>query len=199
MATEVFHPMISTVQVVIKSLMRGQFRENVIHYNYIPNGRPTVAELLLLLGEVNTAVVTGLQDVTSSLCNYYELTARDLTDSVGNQAALAINRSGSRGSSVAPGNVAVVMSKRTGIPGRSKRGRLYTHDLDETQLDGDNVTTALQALLVQLGVDMLLALVSSKYHPAVGSVKNGTSQPITSIQFDTLTDGQSRRLTGHGS
>lgn len=199
MAVEVFHPVTKTVEVVIKALNRGQQRVNVIHYSYGNNPRPTVAQLIALLNGVNTNVVTGLQDVSANTCVYYELDARDIQDAGGAQASLAINRTGSRAGGVAPGNVAIVMSKRSGIPGRRNRGRLYTHDLDETMIDGDNVTSSLQSLLVQLGVDMLLALVSNYFTAAIASKTAGSSVPMTSVQFDTITDSQIRRLTGRGT
>lgn len=194
-----FHPIDVTVEVAIKATMLGNERANIIHYNYGVSGPPTAGDLNNLIDGVLGQVIPALRVLTSNQCHFYEITARDMETAFGAFVSRGIDLFGTNAGSSAPGNVSVVLSKRSGVPGRSNRGRFYTHDLNEGNLIVDTIDTTMASQLVNVAVGLLTRLVVSRFVPAIASRLGAYSLPITAIIIDTIADSMYRRLTGRGS
>lgn len=102
-----------------------------------------------------------------------------------------------------PTNVAACVSLRTGLTGRSSRGRLYFGGLTEGQVQENNFTptavTAIQAVYNELRTILLTAFplggwaVTSFISEGVARAE-GRQLLITTVQVDTRVDTQRRRL-----
>lgn len=101
-----------------------------------------------------------------------------------------------------PGNVALVMTKRTNHRGRSYRGRIYTFGFAEDQVAGNTVSPTITSafttafnLLQSLDVGGVVWV-----HVVVSRVEAGDPReigmytPVTSITTDGQVDSQRRRL-----
>lgn len=105
-----------------------------------------------------------------------------------------------------PGNVAFAVSLRTGLSGRSRRGRIYISGLPENGVTGNTLTgpyrggltAAVRGLIDDLVADELLPVIVSyvtggEYRP-VGLV----NRILSVVSTDGVVDSQRRRLTGRG-
>lgn len=115
---------------------------------------------------------------------------------------------GTAGSNPAPGSVTAVASLRSGLAGRSRRGRLYHVGLDESMYTANTLGSADRAALeteyerlvtaiaagAPIGVDWELVVASF----VSGGVERSTAllTPVTTITVDSTIDTQRRRLTG---
>lgn len=200
MAVAVFHPVTETVEVVMFASRSGQERRNVIHYKYglLGGGRPTVTELTNLLNDVIGSIINEQEDCTSIGTTWYKVSARDIHDEFGAVAEVNTTRVGSLVGNVMPGAVSICMSKRSGIPGRSKRGRFYLFDLDEASINGDDIAPAFNVPMTELAQALLLPRQGSRFIPCIASKRLGTSVPMTSMTWDQVSDTQVRRGKGRG-
>lgn len=159
----------------------------------------------------NTSIVTLLNEGFTSL----RASARELTTQDG--LAFETGSGSSAGSVVgeaAPNNVAPAVSFRTGLAGRSFRGRNYIPGVSNTNITGNNVATDWRDDIVA-GYNLLLVggtvlpagfiwVVVSRFsgvdvdgHPVPRLA--GIATTITSVLFtDTIVDSQRRRLPGRG-
>lgn len=199
MPPAVFHYMLRTVEVVLFASRAGEERRNVIHYRYADgSARPTVTELTNLLNDVELNIIDKQEDVTCLGTVWYQITARDMEDVGGAQVARAVTRSGTGGTNVLPGASAFCLSKRTGQPGKSFRGRFYLFDLDESASNGDDLNPAFNFAFTQLANELLLARQAGRFLPSVGSRLLGGSTPILAITWDQVFDTQVRRGKNRG-
>jgi len=197
MATETFHPMLATVEVVLKAVRSGEERRNVIHYRY-SGARPTSSELASLCAGVEATIIDAYEDFVCIGTTWYEITANDVEDAGGATASRSITRVAAGGLQVFPGQVSFVLTKRTGLRGRSFRGRFYCIDLPEDFFNGDDFNPAYSAVVNNLAAKLMQFQVSGRFIPSVGSRALGGSTPIQSITYDYISDTQRRRGKGHG-
>lgn len=196
MATPVV--ILDTVEVVMEANRGGRERRNVIHYGY--NGFvPSVGQLEALCNEVANNVINSQQAITCDPTLWNRVTATDLrSGGLGATASVSIYRVGTFVGACAPGNVALCLTKRSGIRGPSHRGRFYMFDLPEGGLDDDTVTLGMLPYLTNLSGELQYTRVGGIFYPAIASRVIGLCYPIQSITFDLITDSQRRRLTGRG-
>jgi len=106
-----------------------------------------------------------------------------------------------------PNNVSLAISFRTGLSGRSYRGRNYWIGFTEpnvtnNQIDGTLVNSILAAYTLLIGVDAVASdWTWSVYSRYVNGVERetGTSTDVTSVgTTDSIVDSQRRRLPGRG-
>lgn len=104
-----------------------------------------------------------------------------------------------QGTGVLPNQCTVVCSLRTGLPGRSRRGRLYLPTLAVPIEQGSLMGTTLQtsiATAAESWLDGFTALLVSAttFRLCIASgVGNGANTPVTSIQIGQVVDTQRRR------
>lgn len=107
-----------------------------------------------------------------------------------------------------PNNVAYCLTKRTGVRGRSFRGRMYLPGIPSTQVDAPSrLASSYVASIVAGAAGLLADMITGGFPPVVVSWMNngaqrvtGVATPITSLApSDNVLDSQRRRLPGRGS
>lgn len=151
--------------------------------------------ILPLLSEhlvIESAVAFGLESLSSPIGVFLPGTLMN-----GGSAALAL-----------PNNVAYCLTKRTGVRGRSFRGRMYVPGIPNDVLDTPStVSVAFQTSMVAAAAGLLADMVTGGFPPVVVSWVNagaqrteGVATPIISLgPSDLVLDSQRRRLPGRGS
>jgi len=189
--------MLATVEVVISAERDGRQRKNVLHYRST-TGAPTVAELEALCIHVRENITDKYAECVCAGTQFVSVKATDVSTATGAQHELYMNRGTIGGAQVMPGQVSLCMTKRTSVRGKSTRGRLFTFDVPEDHFNGDILNPGYLPVLTQLAGRFMQTANGGQFVPAVGSRKNGNSQPITAITWDQVADTQRRRLTGRG-
>lgn len=194
-----FHLMLRTVEITFFASRSGEERRNVIHYRYADGSpRPTSAELVNLLADMELAVLDQQENITCLGTTWYQITARDMEDVNGATASRAVSRLATGGTQVFPGSIAFCLSKRTARSGGSFRGRFYLFDLSEDFFNGDDLNVAYIPAINQFTAALLLPRQANRFVPSVGSRRLGGSTPITAITYDLVADTQIRRGKGRG-
>jgi hypothetical protein len=108
--------------------------------------------------------------------------------------------SGTNVNSLMPTNLAVVMTKRTGLSGRSFRGRTYLGPFTEADNTADGfVSDELDAAITAAGADLLTASAATFELAVVSQVTGGAQRPsavvtdVTQVVVDNKWDHQDRR------
>lgn len=155
-----------------------------------------------LLNAATTAWDINLAPVISSQVGLNSASVRDLQEETPYVADTSWQVPGEVASAGLPYNVTIAISKRTGVAGRTRRGRIYHIGLCENQVTGNT-------LLATPAVDILTAwrnyfsdIESAGFvHVLVSRWLNGVKRtvglkfPITEYQFtDTRVDTMRRRL-----
>lgn len=199
-----YTPFDGVAQVEFRARYHSVPVENVIHV-YTPDGGPIPPSDLSLIAA--TAAQGWFDEILPLLSNSYvatEVFVRDLTIQNGN-IATDTTIAGSVGGRVGnglPGNIAFCVSLRTGVAGRSFRGRMYLVGLDEADVT-QNVLSGAVATSLVAGVDNLRGVLASiNYFLCIASrFSNGVQRtvgvftPVTNVlAVDNRVDTQRRRL-----
>lgn len=192
-----FHPIDNTVEVVTFASRAGEERRNVFHYLY-GLSRPTAAELTNLANDVVANILPKQAGCTVLGTVWYQVTVRDIHDQFGLQVAVPCSVAANLGTDVLPGACSVCLSKRTDLPGRSRRGRFYLFDIDEAMSNGDDLNPAFNVPIGSLVTELLLARQSGRFAPSVASRVLQNSVKMTHITWDQIFDTQVRRGKGRG-
>jgi hypothetical protein len=186
--------------------LNGQQTENVLHYS-----KPTewtaatlqeAAVELIQWWDVNVQplVSSGLILTAVKATALYSQTGPSIVTSLGLPLA------GTVSGQVAPNNVALAITKRTALRGRSYRGRLYHMGIAVAQINGQQIQGAtagslyvayLNALSLALTAEAADMVVVSRYFN-----KNpravGVATPVTDLTINLTLDSQRRRLPERG-
>jgi len=210
-----FVPVSNTAMVEIRFLLDDQHIENTL---YFERADAVTSENLTSL---NNAVLAWWIDNMSTLqptaLQLSEIVCTDLTSDSGPQVTLAppVAQFGSVDSPVLPNNVSLAISFRTGLRGRSFRGRNYIPALWEGGVIGNTVGTtivdAFATAYTELITDTGVAdagytwAVVSRFSGVDGDGKpipreTGLSTPVASVVIvDATVDSMRRRLPGRGA
>lgn len=211
-----FIPVPSVAQVNVNQRLHGERVQNTLYgVNF---GGITPENLELLAGEIITWVAESLYPALSQDISLAEVQCRDL--SVADGAIFVgvptVSVEGGQVSPALPGNAAACVSFRTGLAGRSRRGRNYVAGLPEFRVSGNIISDPFVTDL-QNAYNVLLAptgpfvasgfawVVVSRYSgvdPVTGEpIPRAFGQPtvINAVQVDNLVDSQRRRLAGRGT
>lgn len=146
---------------------------------------------------------TNIMPNLSSDCVFTQVFARDLSfqsSFVYTYTGVPLPVSGGAFGQPMPSHVAVVVSLRTGLAGRSYRGRLYIGGLTELQVDGDYpnvgirnaITAGVSAVIVGMLTTDRRCVVVSRY--TAGRPRNpGVANPILSVLNVTQRVGSQRK------
>jgi len=173
-----------------------------INFQYT-GGASSISESLLsdLNNHVLANLIPGIQALMSNSYVYTNLdsTDRSIVGGAYSNLVLAITGGITTGDPL-PSNCADVISWRTGLSGRSNRGRTYTFGATDAQATGSIWTSGYTTLVGNLAAS-LVAYVGPLTCPvttAVASVKDLEMKPITGYIIDSFVDSQRRRLPGRG-
>lgn len=205
-----FQPVPDTIQVFTEFRMpSGALVGNVYHVVDLQAGITGVrvgACLDIFRTQLSSSNFTGIR---SNETTFVRLNGRDLTVEFGTVDDRTINPpvAGTVSSPAMPAQVTIALSLRTGLAGRSARGRLYHCGLAEVMVGNDFVAAGYQNGLLTAYQTLRSMLLASDFQWAVVQrVSNGVRLPegvtrgITSIiAVDWRVDTQRRRLVGEGN
>ena len=202
-----FQAVPNTVQVDVVYLLFGQRVENVFHVTF---GSGVDAATLVDTRDVFIEWLTGAW--MTSMGTDLSVAEIDVTNlSIPDGTMLAWSPTtplvGSGGSGCEPGNVSFCLSARTGISGRSFRGRKYVAGVPTAQRTGNTANsgwvgtliTALNALISLLADINGLLVVVSRIENGVERLEGIVTEIISWTASDLYLDSQRRRLTGRGT
>lgn len=201
-------PSVNTVQAELIYTWDGQFCETVLHYVPTVLGWTSVE-----LAELGAALVALWNvNIKPSVAATLALTAVTLTD-LNTQTGEVYNVAsglpivGTNASPSLPNNVAIVLTKRTALRGRSYRGRIYHPGLTEGAVVNNNVPSPGIGTIIA-GWNAFLSVttsshvwkmvVMSRYNANSPRVTATTTQ-VTGLTSDGSIDSQRRRLPGRGA
>lgn len=208
-----FIPVPNTAQIRLEGRLDNQQTINDLYF--FQDGGFTELELANLTANVfswwNTSIVTLLNEGFSSL----RASARDLTSPTGLSFETALGAAaGSVTGEAAPNNVAPAVSFRTGLAGRSFRGRNYVPGISNSDVVGNNIDAGWRddiltgySLLLPGGTVLPAGFIWVVVSRFSGVDVDGAPVPrlegivttITAVIFtDTIVDSQRRRLPGRG-
>jgi len=194
-----FEPILNTVEVKFFAQRNNQLRMNVIHFNYDGAPRPNAGTLATMLEDCIAGILIPQATITTNATRWYYHSARDIHDANGAEVFSSTQIQGIIANQAFPGNVSFALTKRTGVVGRSHRGRYYLFDMAEDFFNGDDLNIIELPNLAVLAASLLAKRGGGTFVPAVGSKKLGLSTLINAITFDGIADSQRRRLSGRGA
>lgn len=208
-----FVPVPNTIAVDVVYLYAGQRVENTLYFER-GDGWDTTS-ITTFLNDLQAWISQELMPVLSQAIQFIELAARllDTASSIGIVNTVSPVVSGGVAGDAVSNNVSYTVSFRTGLTGRSFRGRNYVPGIPVTSVASNTIgagfRTALLAYytgLMALGVDNGITWVVVSRFSGVDSNGDpiprvtGVTTPIVSVgTFDTTVDSQRRRLPGRGT
>lgn len=201
-----FIPATNVAECRIVGLLRGQLCENVLHF-FNTLGAFTQADLNTLADNLGAQWNGNVLPLISSDYTFELVQARDLTTQFAPTAEFSGASAAGGGGDAMPNNVASCFSLRTGLPGRSNRGRLYIGGIPRDAVTENNITAGFRnSMLTALGNLIGQDSVATGFIWSVLSRQQnnlplaaGISRPITVvITTDSVVDSQRRRLPGRG-
>lgn len=133
-----FIPSPEVAQAVIKHTLSGEEVNNVLHF--ITSGAPTAANMGVLASALVESWTGSIMPELSTSLVFTEVTVRDLSFAEGIQvsATPAATVNGGIAGEAYPANVALCLTHRTALIGRSRRGRTFFGGLPEIAGVGNN-------------------------------------------------------------
>jgi len=202
-----FIPAPNVAQVEAVFQVDGQIVENVLEFQGTDLSETS---LLALLDAVNAAIRTQVLPLLSSTLQLLRVVGQiiDAADGLVAISTASLPAAGSNSATNLPSNVTFCISKRTGLAGRSFRGRNYIPGIPENVRSSPNsLLTTYVTSLVAAWETVNLAAVDDGWVPVVVSRFSGGAPrtvavvtPATAfIAVDNTLDSQRRRLPGRGS
>jgi len=202
-----FVPVPLGAEIIINGVRGGQEIVTTSYATHFAGWGQT--EIDNLSEAVDAWVGSQLLPSVSPSYEYFNTHCRDLRLPVGFESTnLTSAGVGSRGASTGPNNQVLSVSRRSGLAGRSARGRVFWPDIpDEDKLD-DNHVTAARAIVYAEIMDALTAAIAGAgwVEVIVSRRTNGVANvpavtyPVTQyLTVDNTLDSMRRRLPGRGS
>lgn len=196
-----FTPVPNTVEVRLVARYLGQSVTNALYYTF--SRVPSQADIQQLGQDAAGLWSTHVVPVLSNNYRLVEVYCRDLSAQASYIYAYTgrpLPSTGGVAGQPMPSSVAVVVTLRTGLAGRSYRGRLYISGLTEPQVDGDfpnpnvrqQIITAVGTVGFTLNTTNRTWVVVSRYH-ALQRRQIGVSTPVIAVAGPTLRIAQQRK------
>jgi len=202
-----FQPAPDIAKVVMTFSQGGQVAQNIYH---VHTSNTWTEETLQDLAQLfYNWWDDHIQPICSTAVSLESIVVRDLSEEFGTEVTDtgSYPLPGLLDSPVLPFNSTPVISWRTGLAGRSTRGRTYHVGLSEAQASGGLLETAAQTALLA-AYDALRTDIIADSEPwtlrVLSRVQGGTTLPeaigyeILSTIVDEALDSQRRRLPGRG-
>lgn len=169
----------------------GNKAYNIIHV-FDNVGPMSLARATDLANVIETWASTEWIDLAVAEWSMTGLQIRDLSTEFGTFLDYPMSVAGVAGGDAAPSTVTIAISLRTGVSGRSFRGRLYHVGLGDTSMNGDYIDLTQRTILIN-GYEVLRsALIADDFAWSVASFySNGaprTGAVVTAITQITITD-----------
>jgi len=208
-----FVPVPNVLLVEPLFLQDGQRVENTLYFEK-PGGWDA-AGIADWLSQVNTLITDQLMPFLANSIQFIELVARllDTASSIGLTVPITPVVTGGTGGGSAPNSVSYTISFKTGLTGRSFRGRNYVPGIPSSQVVGNTVNgiwrnsiiefyLALQSAAADNGTPWVVVSRFSGVDAAGDPIPrvSGITTPIITVStFDMTVDNQRRRLPGRGT
>lgn len=202
-----FQAVPDTAAVHFRATLFGQLIENILYFT--KDGGFDSAALADLGDLADVWWNTSVMALLSNNYTYRETFVQDISVEAGDVYTTLAN-SGETGADssaeCAPNNVAIAVSLRTGLAGRSFRGRNYVSGLSMNKIVGNQFETAFITDIQAAYAELLDQLVSSDFTWVVVSrVADGVLRAtgvitpvLVPVITDIFVDSMRRRLTGRG-
>lgn len=193
-----FIPTPQTAKMVLRGLQEGDTVINVFHIHY--TGTFTTARATDWANAFTATVLPKLVAFLSDNYTAQDLTITDLAVVAGSQVIdiLTGTAQGARGGTQESPGVAVATTLKTGISGRSGRGRKFWGPFGNNDINGKYLGGFLLTAVNALGAALVTYGVAGDYRLAVASAKNHVSHSIVAAAVDYLADSMRRRLGNRG-
>lgn len=209
-----FVPVPNTIGVDVIFLLDNQRVENTLYFEKADGW--VLADITTFMSDLATLINTGLMPLLSSALSFIELAARllDTASSIGYTLSLTPPTSGGQADEALPSNVTYTIQFKTGLTGRSFRGRNYVPGLTidsvtQNTIDTDTRTgllafySSLRAMASENATPWVVVSKYSGVNPTTGRPiprVTGVTTEVTSVStFDRTLDSQRRRLPGRGN
>lgn len=203
-----FAPVPNVIKVSLFSTLDGQQVMNRFHVKI--GGAPTESDCQTVVDTVGVWWFAHAQPLIGINDTLRFIEGKSLHVENGPQAVFTtgLPDDGALNEDALPNNCAFVISLKTGLTGRSARGRWYWHGLVESQASASHmaatpaaaIVTAMNALFAAMnGISAAMVIVSyfNNNAPRVGGPI--TFQITSLVATDTVIDSQRRRLPGRGT
>lgn len=205
-----FIPCPNTIEAQLVYTMELEPCENVYHVTY--SSAPTQSSLTTLAGVFTAWETAHGSQHRSNQCALHTVRLRDIAVSGGQELIFSVTPSisGINASDPLPNNCTIATAFRTGLAGRSNRGRSYWIGMTDSMVSANTVVSSIEtailadydALRTALGTNGTPLVVLSKFsgvdsggHPIPRAA--GVTTPVISFSMDITMDSQRRRLPGH--
>lgn len=201
-------PVENVAEVEIRQMIFGQLIENTLYFLLNDGWSPE------LLSDLATSVgVWFIEEVLPSLSaeiSVREVLARDLSTGASAQGIYSPPaNAGASGANAAPSNVAIAISLRTALAGRSFRGRNFIAGISNANTIENQVDTATADIIVaaynlMMGTYVSAAVpgvswgVVSRFADGAARVAGVFTPIVLASLTDYFIDSQRKRLTGRG-
>jgi len=200
-------PVANTAEVHIRGSHDGQFTENTFFYEL--GEAITDAALTALVNAISDVILSDWIPLLSGNWVGREVYARDLTSGSGLEATdtSIFGENGGVSSPDLPNNATIAIARKSGLAGRSFRGRIFWQALSAAQVTtANNLSSAVGLDIIDAINAVDAAAVLLDWTPVIVSFFTGgaprvagVTTPITSWSLTNLVlDGQRRRLPGRG-
>lgn len=205
-----FIPCPNTIEAQLVYTMELEPCENVYHMSY--SSTPTQSSLTTLAGVFTAWETAHGSQHRSTQCALHVVRLRDIASASGQELIFSVSPAitGINASDPLPNNCTIATAMRTGLAGRSNRGRGFWIGMTDSMVSANSVVSSIQtailgdyaALLSALGTNGTPLVVLSKYHGTDSNGKPiprsaGVTTPVISFSMDVTMDSQRRRLPGH--
>jgi len=202
-----FIPVPNTVQVEVVYELDGQICENTINYT-LGTATPVLADIQDLVETVSSIIRASIIPLLTNTITLLRLvgTLIEVADGLQYISTTGLPAVGGSSDLPLPNNVSLAMSLRTGLSGRSFRGRNYIVGLTQAAVVGNTVNTSEISALLTAYESLRVPPTDAAWQMSVVSRftggaprTTGVATPVTSvIVVDATVDSQRRRLPGRG-
>jgi hypothetical protein len=209
-----FVPVPNTLQVDVLYLLDSQRVENTLYFERTSGW--TLPEIIDWIEQLRTLISEELMPLLNDSIQFIELVARllDAASSIGYVASVVPPVNGGKGGNCAPNNVSYTIGFKTGLTGRSFRGRNFVPGISSADIADNTIVSDLRTGLLAFYSLLRTAasessapwVVVSRYSGVDPVTKKpiprvtGVTTPVTSVTtYDNVVDSQRRRLPGRGT
>lgn len=199
----------NTAEVEVRQMLFGQLIENTLYF-FNPAGWDADS-LMTLATAIGAWWAAEIMPQLSEEITMREIVARDLTTLTSPQAVDPswAGIPGAQPGAAAPSNVALAISFRTALSGRSFRGRNYISGFQVTNVTENSVASGIGDALVAAYNDLQSVVtaefsdaawvVVSKFSGGVARLAGEVTPIVVASLTDYFVDSMRRRLTGRGN
>lgn len=203
-----FVPAAAVAEVELRCTLAGQRVENTLYWRLTAGGTPTPVQVETLTEDLYAWFIANYLPQSSASLTLRSLYGRDLTTASGavHERVSAPGEVGGVGGNAASNNVSLCLSFKTGLAGRSNRGRNYMMGIPASSVAGNLISGPYMTAMLDAYNELIDPAFSPGWKWGVLSRFSGGAPRaagvftlINSVGFyDDVVDSMRRRLPGRG-